>query len=153
LELGLSLSPHGVYRLIEEHHVPGDTVLATPEMFTTGAGGLAREKLGMPYASLWPNVFTFRLLQPVLPPLLRGLEDLVKSLLVKCTQTQRRLRRRYDEVRAQLDLPAERNFVRAVLYSQQLNVGLFPRWFAPGFHRGLSNTLLTDFPLHERDRD
>src|SRR5262245_26535797 len=50
-DLLLSVSPGRVYRVIEANYQPGATILGMAEFFTFGAGGLAKEKLGVPYFS------------------------------------------------------------------------------------------------------
>ena len=153
LELCLSLAPERLYSLIEQHHVSGNTVVATTELYTFGAANMAHEKLGIPFASLWHNLLLFRLAQPTLPGPFALLEDLVRNSLLLCVRETRKVRARVDALRRRLKLPPVRNFIRDVLYSPQLNIGLFPPWFAAWFPGRLPNTLLTDFPLYERNLD
>ncbi len=148
--LALSV-PGRLYRLIEEYHVPGTTVSAALPWFTLGATRLAQEKLGIPNAYVWVNVRDFRLVEPRFPHMLRGLEDLLKNALINCLA--RPVRRTFDELRRELELPRERNFFRAWWCSAQLNVALFPAWFVPWLRQRLPNTVLTDFPLYQRDEN
>jgi UDP:flavonoid glycosyltransferase YjiC (YdhE family) len=60
-------------------------------------------------------------------------------------------KQRFNGLRASLGLSREPNLIRAIFYSQQMNLALFPDWFVPWFKGRLPNTVLTDFPLYERD--
>ncbi len=145
--------PELLYRAVEQHYVPGQTVLAATESFTVGAGSMAYEKLGIPYVSLWHNVVQFRLLQPWFPAQLRGIDYLVKDQLFRLLPLPR-LKSRVNQLRMTLGLPRIRSLTQNFYYSQQLSVCLFPRWYVNAWYRDrFPNTILTDFPLYEPGQD
>jgi len=145
----LSMTPEGVYRLIEANHVPGKTILAASDMYLNGAGRLAREKLGIPYASIRHNAGVMHGLMPRLPRAGRSAEMWFKNLMLRRFWPMRESKLRYQHLRTELGLGPHGNMAEAYWYSEQLNVALFPAWFAPWFHGQLPNTIFTNFPLYE----
>ena len=145
--------PELLYRTVEEHLLPGRTVLAATESFTVGAGSIARDKLGVPYVSLWQNVVQFRLLQPLLPLPLPAVEYAMRDLLLHLLPLPR-LKRELNRLRASLGLSRIRSMTKDFYCSQQLSVCLFPRWYVNHWYRDrFPNALLTDFPLYEPGQD
>ena len=145
--------PELLFRAVEQHYVPGQTVLAATESFTVGAGSIAYEKLGIPYVSLWHNVVQFKLLQPWLPARLRGIDYLAKDQFFRLLPLPR-LKSRVNQLRMTLGLPRVRSLTKNFYYSQQLSVCLFPRWYINEWYRDrFPNTILTDFPLYEPGQD
>jgi rhamnosyltransferase subunit B len=148
-ETFLHLTTEKLYSLIEQHHVPGGTVVGT--MISGFGAHLAHEKLGVPLACVWHNPYWLRLAQPFLPCMPRWLADRLRNTLLRTTRLGREFWARIDGFRGRLGLPPMRNASRDLFSSPQLNLGLFPSWFAPWFRRDyLGNTVLTDFVLHER---
>ena len=144
-----SMAPEGAYRLVEANHVPGETILAASAMYLNGAGRLAREKLGIPYVAVRHNAGEMRGLTPRLPRAGRAAEMWFRNLTLRRLWPMRENEARYQRLRAELGLPPHRNLVEAHWYSEQLNVALFPAWFAPWFRGQLPNTIFTNFPLYE----
>lgn len=145
----LAMAPEGVYRLIEANHVPGKTILAASDMYLNGAGRLAREKLGIPYVAVRHNAGVMRSLTPRLPRAGHAAEMWFRNLALRRHWPMRENESRYRHLRAELGLESHRNLVEAYWYSEQLNVALFPDWFAPWFRGQLPNTIFTNFPLYE----
>jgi rhamnosyltransferase subunit B len=145
----LSMTPEGVYRLVEANHVPGKTILAASDMYLHGAGRLAREKLGVPYVAVRHNAAVMRDLMPRLPRAGRAAEMWFKNLSLGRDWATRAIKSRYQHLRAELGLGPHGNMAEAYWYSEQLNVALFPSWFAPWFRGQLPNTVFADFPLYE----
>ena len=145
----LSMTPEGVYRLIEANHVPGKTILAASDMYLNGAGRLAREKLGIPYVAVRHNAGVMHSLSPHLPRAGRAVEMWFRNFALGHHWPMRENKFRYQHLRAELGLASHRNMVEAYWYSEQLNVALFPAWFAPWFRGQLPNTIFTNFPLYE----
>jgi rhamnosyltransferase subunit B len=144
-----SVAPEGVYRLVEANHVPGQTILVASDMYLNGAGRLAREKLGVPYVAVRQNAAVMRSLMPRLPRAGRAAEMWFRNLRLRRGWATREIESRYQHLRTELGLRPHRNLVEAYWYSEQLNVALFPSWFAPWFRGQLPNTILTNFPLYE----
>lgn len=147
----LALVLQRLYLLIEEHQVRGETVVGT--MMSGFGAHLAHEKLGVPLACLWHIPHHLRLAQPSLPGMPLGLADFLRNTVARCTWLGRKLRRSIDAFRGQLGLPRLHNLVGQMFRSPQLNIGLFPGWFAPRCHGWSGNTLLADFPLYVRNQD
>jgi rhamnosyltransferase subunit B len=150
-ETTFELAPERLYRVIEKLYVPGETLVAMSELFTFGAGGLLHEKLGVPYARIWHMDNLLEFWQPVVGRRLKGLETLVRDKLLAMFWMGREFKRRYNRFRTELELPPEPNFIRALVYCQQINIVLLPRWFLPWYRDRLPNTILTDFPLYKPD--
>ncbi len=144
--------PERLYGKIEENFVPGETILATLEFFTYGAGAIANEKLGIPYVSLWHNVFEFRAIQPWLPPSFSRVERAIAARVLLCIPPLPKIRDGLDRLRGKLNLPP-RNFAEAIFHAQQLSLCLFPRWFTPWYRDKIANAVFSDFPRHERFLD
>ncbi|HEY9404001.1 MAG TPA: nucleotide disphospho-sugar-binding domain-containing protein [Pyrinomonadaceae bacterium] len=145
----LSMTPEGVYRLIEANHVPGKTILAASDMYLNGAGRLAWEKLGIPYVAVRHNAGVMHSLLPRLPRAGHAVEMWFRNLALGRHWPMRENKLRYQHLRAELGLKPHRNLLEAYWHSEQLSVALFPAWFAPWFCGQLPNTIFTNFPLYE----
>jgi len=145
----LSMTPEGVYRLVEASHVPGKTILAASDMYLSGAGRLVWEKLGIPYVAVRHLAFLMHNQMPLLPRAGYAVEMWFRNLAHRRHWPVRESELRYQHLRTELGLRPHKNLVEAYWYSEQLNVALFPAWFAPWFRGQLPNTIFTNFPLYE----
>src|ERR1700753_437911 len=116
----LSMTPEGVYRLIEANHVPGQTILAASDMYLNGAGRLAWEKLRIPYASIRHNAGVMHGLMPRLPRAGRSAEMWFKNLMLSRYWPMRESKLRYQHLRTELGLRPHGNMAEAYWYSEQL---------------------------------
>jgi rhamnosyltransferase subunit B len=140
-EEAMPLVLNDVYRLIEEHHEPGQTVVVAA-LGTIGAA-VAGDKLGVPvvYASVSPAYF-----QKHLDPFLRRTGP-VYGMLYEAAYHPRTAP---DALRAELGLPPK-------TFSEWLDwcrspgpvLGLFPDWYAPLQARWLTKVSLTEFSLYD----
>jgi rhamnosyltransferase subunit B len=145
----LAMTPEGVYRLVEANHVPGETMLAASDMYLNGAGRLVREKLAVPYVAVRHNAGVMHGLTPRLPRAGRAAEMWFRNRALRRYWPMRENELRYRQLRNELGLGPHSNLAEAYWYSEQLNVALFPAWFAPWFRGQLPNTIFTNFPLYE----
>jgi len=145
-----------LYAMVEEHYVPGETVVAGPA-WSFGAR-IAQEKLGVPLATLHLEPFWLRSLhmtavmpppmitRPWVPKLLKRFQFWVAD---RCF-TDRFLGRRTSAFRKELGLPELTGFVKSWWHSPQCVIGLFPAWFSPVQPDWPPQTRLTGFPIWDR---
>ncbi len=142
-----------LYDLLSDYDPDHTIVVSSPFLF---GAHLAREKLGMPHA-------TFHL-QPVLlrslyqTPIMGGVHlpegypHFLKRLFYRMVDSfviDRSLARPLNNLRRELGLPPMRRIFANYLHSPQLNLGLFPEWFAPPQPDWPVNTQLTGFVAYD----
>jgi len=146
-----------LYEIILRKQIPGKTILIG-SVNSFGAR-LARETHGIPLASihLQPAVLRSEYDAPGLPlPEFPGLPKRLARLVRRAqfAVSDRWLRARIFEpplnsFRAELGLRAVRSPFSHWVHSPDLNIGLFPRWFARPEPDWPPHTELTDFPLFD----
>lgn len=144
-----------MYRVAEELHRPGETVLVAPGM---GFGArLAREKLGIPLLTihLEPDKLRSVYESSVMPPPL-CLADWVpawsKRLQLWCADrfVVDRLFKPVDEFRRELGLPPQARYVHRWWHSPDRVVGFFPDWYQPRQPDWPVQMTPVGFPLWDR---
>lgn len=144
-----------MYRLAEELHRPGDTVLVAPGM---GFGArLARENLGIPLATvhLEPDKLRSVHESSFMPPPL-CLADWVpswsKRLQLWCADrfVVDRLFKPVDEFRRELGLPRQTRYVHRWWHSPDHVIGFFPEWYQPKQPDWPTRMTSVGFPLWDR---
>jgi rhamnosyltransferase subunit B len=132
---------------------PANTVLVAQGQFF--AAHIAREKLGFPFITVHLQPAAFRSaydfpMSPVkLPPFaVRGLFTLIDALLL-----DKLFAPNINRFRRTLDLPPLRNVFGGWMHSPQLNLGLFPEWFAQPQRDWSPATRLTGFVLYDKQNE
>ncbi len=144
--------PRVFHDMIAKHSRPGDTVLLTSELYTLGSGSIVQASLGIPYVSVWQAPAFFEMVNPILPNAFRGMEDWGKNSLMRFGKLLPRMKGALADLRRELSLPQEPNFVRELVYSQRLNLCLYPEVFNSRSVR-MTDTLFTGFPQFEPPGD
>jgi UDP:flavonoid glycosyltransferase YjiC (YdhE family) len=143
--------PERIYALSEQNYEPGETVLAGVPWFTFGAFQIVQTRLQIPTANIWVNVRDFCYVQPLLPSFFQRAEDGLKNMFLKLYLPD--VVASVGALRKRLGLLPDSNFIRTWFYSADLNIALFPEWFVSWFKGGLNNTVVTQFPLYQRDQN
>lgn len=132
---------------------PSQTVLIAQGQFF--AAHIAHEKLGIPFITIHLQPAAFRSvhdfpLSPIpLPPfLVRGLFRLIDALLL-----DKLFAPNINRFRLSLGLPAIQSIFGGWMHSPQLNLGLFPEWFAQPQTDWTPNTQLTGFVFYDPQQD
>ena len=143
------------YRLVTEHHVPGETVVVGGSLAL--GPRVARDKLGVPYVTIHLQPALFKSIERtatyasggVKPWWPRWMKRLAfwagNRLLVDPIITPY-----LNPFRAELGLPPARDIITDWITSADRVIGLFPEWFAAPASDWPSNTRLTGFPLYDR---
>lgn len=137
-----------LYRIIEERHEPGRTVVVANAL-AFGAR-LAQEKLGVPLATVHIYPFDFRSLHAS-PHFPRWLPRALKRLGYRALDAvvDRRLAPATNAFRAELGLAPVARLLAQWWQSPRRILGLFPEWFGPPQPDWPPQTLLTGFPLYD----
>ncbi len=129
---------------------PSNTLLLAQGQFF--AAHIAHEKLGMPFITVhlqpaaFRSVYEFPLSPVPLPPfLVRGLFTLVDALLL-----DKLFAPNINRFRLTLNLPPIRKIFGGWMHSPQLNLGLFPDWFAQPQPDWSPQTQLTSFVFYDK---
>lgn len=132
---------------------PSQTVLIAQGQFF--AAHIAHEKLGIPFITVHLQPAAFRSvhdfpLSPIpLPPFfVRGLFRLIDALLL-----DKLFAPNINRFRLSLGLPAIQSIFGGWMHSPQLNLGLFPEWFAQPQTDWTPNTQLTGFVFYDPQQD
>ena len=143
-----------VYRRIEAHHQPGQTVLVAPS--AAFGARIANEKLGVPLVSMNVELNIFRSVyeqpgrdvnerwKPLLRPFRRAIMEAADRLVF-----DPQLAPGVNGLRSSLGLSPVRFVMRKWLHSPDCVIGLFPEWFAPKLPDWPANLHLTGFPLFD----
>jgi rhamnosyltransferase subunit B len=140
--------PRALHDIVAAHQRPGETVLLTHEFFTLGAGSIIQAHLGVPYGSVWVSPPFYNGVNPWLPQTFRGIEDWSKNFVLAILKWLPYLKKRLANLRGELGLPPEPDFVRALFYSQRLNLCLYPEVFKSRPVR-MSETIFTGFAQYD----
>ncbi len=140
------------FELIEQHHLPGQTVLIGSSL-AIGAR-VARDRLDIPMATvhLAPVVFRSLLDPPVLPGLFmpKWLPHRFKEILMAGGDKyviDPIIAPEINRVRANLGLKPVSAVLKDWWHSPDLTIGMFPDWYAPLASDWPRQVLLTSFPL------
>jgi UDP:flavonoid glycosyltransferase YjiC (YdhE family) len=139
------------YRMIEEKHVPGQTVLLAP--FSSFSARFAQEKLGIPLVSihLQPAMLrTSNVPMAGLPRVFSRLVTRLRNRLIDRLFLDPMLLPPLNRFRSGIGLPPIRRGFFDWVLSPQLGLGLFPDWFTAPQPDWPANTYLTGFPLFDR---
>ena len=129
---------------------PAKTVLAAQGQFF--AAHIAHEKLGFPFITIhlqpaaFRSVHEFPLLPISVPPFaIRGLFSLIDTLVL-----DKLFAPNINRFRQSLGLPPIKKIFGGWMHSSQLNLGLFPEWFAQLQPDWPPQTQLTSFVYYDR---
>ncbi len=132
---------------------PSQTILIAQGQFF--AAHIAHEKLSIPFITVHLQPAAFRSvhdfpLSPIPLPsfLVRGLFRLIDALLL-----DKLFAPNINRFRLSLGLPAIQSIFGGWMHSPQLNLGLFPNWFAQPQADWTPNTKLTDFIIYDPQQD
>ncbi|HVK13103.1 MAG TPA: nucleotide disphospho-sugar-binding domain-containing protein [Gemmataceae bacterium] len=143
------------YRLVAEHHVPGETVVAGG---TLALGPrVAHDNLGVPYVMVHLQPAVFKSIERTatyagggMKPWWPGWAKRLAFWAAGRYFVDPIITPYLNPFRADLGLPPARNIITDWINATDRVIGLFPDWFAPPASDWPANVRLTGFPLYDR---
>jgi rhamnosyltransferase subunit B len=139
------------YEIIAEYD-PFNTLLVAQGQFF--AAHIAHEKLDFPFITVhlqpaaFRSIYEFPLMPAWMPPFMkRGLFKLLDAFVLDKVFAPE-----INRFRLRLNLPAVKSIFGRWMHSPQMNIGLFPEWFAPPQPDWPPQTQLTGFVFYDKQK-